>query len=192
MQVGCRGPGAAQGGHIEADERTAEARARAGRDRADVCKDIERAVGEGCTAVTGCAILRAEDLLTGSSDDTQRAAGAAVRADAVGDERFHIRGQRIEIGAYSRLGIAERLAARAGVELRIRHQSGATGQGADLAFKVLHFIKVAAPMQHALIGMAFERDGVAQTFTQIGQIPNAAIMPGVVVADGATDVLLQC
>ena len=135
--------------------------------------------------------MRAENLLAGCGGDAERAAARAIRTGAGECERFHIRGQRIEIRAHARLGIAERLVARAGVELRIGHEAGATGQSAYLAFEVLHFIKVARPMQHALIGMAFQRDGVAQTFTKIGQVPHAAIMPGIVVADGAADVLLQ-
>ena len=79
------------------------------------------------------------------------------------------------------------------MEVGIAHQAGAEREVPDLAFEVLDLVEVAGPMQRSLrdAAVAAEGDGVAQAFAELGEVPDAAVLPAVVVAAGATDVLLE-
>ncbi len=193
MQIRRGGPDAAQSRHIEAGERAIEALAAGGLlDRADIAEDVQRAVGEGRAAVAGGAVLLTKHTLARDGRRGGRAVVVAVRTVRFAAQRSHVSRQRVEIGAHPGFGIAERLIARAGVELRVAHEAGATGKGADLALEVVKLIEVARPVQRALVAMTAQRDRVAQTFAHAGEIPGAAIMTAVVVTGGAGDVFLQC
>ena len=76
---------------------------------------------------------------------------------------------------------------------RITHQPGTSGEIADLSFEVLNLIEVAGPMQWALrhASMAAKRDGIAQSFPELSEVPDSTILPTVVVAGGTADVLLK-
>ena len=57
-------------------------------------------------------------------------------------ERRYISGQRVEVGTETGLGIAQRRAARAGIVVRIAHESGPAERIADVAFEVLDFVEI--------------------------------------------------
>src|SRR6185295_2115468 len=99
-----------------------------------------------------------------------------------------VRGERIQIGAESGLRCAERLVARASVEVGIGHEAGATKELTDVTLEVLHFIEVAAPVQRRgrLPALASQRLGVAQTFAAIGEVPDLPVAVAVDVAARAT------
>ena len=137
------------------------------------------------------AIESLEDRLAGYAIRGQAAVRRAVRTRREDVQRCDIRGQRIQIGTEACLRITQRLVTGALVEHRIRHEPRASSERADLAFEVLHFVEVRAPVQEALAtGPAVERHGVAQAFAETGHVPDAPVTIAVVVAAGAAQVAL--
>ena len=191
VKVGCGGPHVAQRGHVDADQRCAQAPAAAGLQGADVAQRAGvTADGEACAGVATGAVGVGEHHPAGDGGGRERAVGVAVGAALEGGERAEVGGQRIEVGAEAGLAVAERGVARACVELRVRHQAGAAGKGADLAFEVLHLVEVGAPVHEALrhAGAAGQRRRVAQAFAEVREVPGAAVVAGVAVATGAAHV----
>src|SRR5262245_58735705 len=117
-----------------------------GPDRADVLRVIAAAVGESRSAMAARAVLRDEHVAPGKPGSRQAAVTIAVRARRESAERRDIRGERVEIGADARLLVAERLAARTRVELRISHEPGAVREVPDLLLEILDLIEVVAPV----------------------------------------------
>ena len=73
------------------------------------------------------------------------------------------------------------------------HETGAEREVSYLTFKVLDFIEVPCPVERPLGGAAVtaQGDGVAQSFAELGEVPDATVLRAVIVAGGATDVLLK-
>src|SRR4030095_3725497 len=99
----------------------------------------------------------------------------------------------IQVSAQAGLRIAERLGPSAGMEIGIAHQARAEGKIPDLTFEILDFVKVARPMERAVgdAAAATKSNRVAQTFAKLGEVPNATVLSAVIVAGGASDVLLE-
>src|SRR6267378_725418 len=65
-------------------------------------------------------------------------------------------------------------------------------QSSESDLKILNLVKIARPMQRPVCcaTVAPKRDRVAQPLSKLGEIPNSTILPPVVMAARATDVLL--
>ena len=74
-----------------------------------------------------------------------------------------------------------------------RDQTGAAGELPDLALEVLDLVEVRRPVQRpvGIAAAAAQVDGVAQSLAEAGEVPDAAVVAGVVVAGGARDVFLE-
>ena len=139
--------------------------------------------------MAGAAVHAGEHGLAGARRAGQRAARGPIGRVVERGERGDVGRQRIEVGAAPGLRIAQRLAARAGVEIGVGHQARAQRQRADLAFEVLQLVEVVAPVQEPLARRApAQADRVAQAFAEAGQVPHPAVAAAVVVAGGAAHV----
>ncbi len=140
---------------------------------------------------TDAAELRKQRPAFGSGD-CQRAVTGAVRAHTNGAQTCHVGGERIQIGVAPGFGLAQ--GSRGLRERCVRHQPGAAKHSADVAFKVVNLIEIRAPV-NAPVGAATtpaQIDRIAQAFTGIAEIPDAAVFAAIMMATGATLVVLPC
>ena len=184
VQIGPGLPDITQRGNVDAGQRSAQALAAGGLFQgADVLQPQQAGVGEGRAAVAGSAALRREHGPTGRGGDAERTTGVSVGAGLETIQRPDVGRQRIQVAAHTGLRIAQGLAPRTGIEGHGAHQARATCQAADLTFEVLHFVEIAAPVQHALRTCATaQRDRIAQAFTLPREVPGTPIAAAVVVA----------
>jgi hypothetical protein len=190
VQIGRGGPGIAQSRYIDTRKRSIEALAGSTVNRADILQAAGIATDGKVVAAVAADAIVGKDSPPRHRGRGERAVRVAERAGGESLERSHVSSQRIEIGADSRLRIAQRLIASAGVVGGVGHQTGTARKIADLLLEILEFIEVGAPMQEAVShgGAAVQGDGVAQPFAEAGYIPDPTVTAAVIVATGATDI----
>src|SRR6187402_3100748 len=154
VEIGSRLPNSSQGGRVEPFERPAQTVARQGSDRTHVVEHAVRAVGEVSATVTGWALQAFEEVEPAPRGGGERPIWASPGTFMNPLERRHVSRKGIEFWAQPRLGVAERHAAGAFIELRIRQETGAAKGPADVVFEILDLIEIGAPMQAALAGPA--------------------------------------
>ena len=108
-------------------------------------------------------------------------------------ERSEIGREFIQISTPPGLRISQGSGARAGVKIRITHQTGPQGKSANLAFEVLDLIEIACPVKWPLGGSSVppQSNGVSQAFPELSEIPNSSIVPGIVLTRSAAKILLK-
>ncbi len=131
-----------------------------------------------------------EDRPAALGGGRERAVGLAVRALEIRVEARHVGGERVEVGADARLGIAERRVAPGRVKVGVRHQPEAAERAADVVLEVLHLVEVRAPVDRpeARAGVPEKIDGVAEALAAIGEVPGSQVRLAVEVAVRAGDV----
>ena len=181
-------PGVAQGRRVQPRQRRAQALAAARLQRAHVVHRPGRAVRVRGAAMALAAARAAEQRLPGGGRRRQAAVGIAVRAARERVQRGHVGRQPVQVRALAGLGRAQ--GGLGGRKIRVGHQPRAAGQGADLALKVLDFVKICAPVQPAMPdpGAAAQVHRIAQTLAQARQVPDPAVVAAVVVAGRAAQV----
>ena len=193
MEVRRRAIEPEQGRRIESVQRPPEPFPAGGAQRAHVVANSRRGISVRRTDVAGHTIQ--SDKLPappqgGWTQACRRARRIGRRAIQGGD----ISGQLIEVlgqpGLRFAVGWLHRLAV--GVEQGRREQPIALIEAADLALEILHLVKIARPVQRPLAHarLAPQVEGVAQAFTELGQIPGSPIVAAVEMAGRATHVTL--
>ena len=190
MQVWGRAPNIAQCGRIDAQQRAVQALTAGGLDRANAVHQTTGAIGKACTRMAVGTTLALEERLTSGGIRCQRAIRIAEGAGREGVERGKEGRQGIEIGRFPSFCVTQRTGCGAGVESGVAHKARAAKRPTNIVFEILNFIKVSRPVDTSLANASatHQRDGVAQTFAAIGEVPNAAIVVAIEVTGGATDI----
>src|SRR5688572_9804401 len=93
-----------------------------------------------------------EDRFASDGVGSERAVGIAERARIDVLERAHVGRQSVELRTEARFGLAQRLIARAGLQLFVWNEALAIEGISKLVLEVLDLVEIASPVERTVLG----------------------------------------
>lgn len=182
-------PYASQRRRIDAAQCPVQSRATLGVYRPDIEADVAAAVGHLRSRMTAGATYIREVRLPISRRNRESAGRSPKRTCGHHIEGCHVGRQGIQIRASSKICSSKRWVGSAAGD-----EACPAAESPNLAFEILDFVEVSAPMQSALRhpSVPAEIDCIAQAFAKLREIPCARIMITAEMTTRACNVSIPC